>query len=58
MNRTKIVSALKKLNSDKMGKIVEIILDNCPKAYRQVEGDRYQIYFNQIEQKMFHSIKE
>lgn len=49
---------LKRLNTENMGKIVEIIMDNCPKACKYVEEDFCQIILEKIDTVTLEEIRE
>lgn len=49
---------LKRLNAENMGKVVEIIMDNCPKACKYIEEDLCQIVLEKIDAVTLEEIHE
>ena len=49
---------LKRLNTENMGKVVEIIMENCPRACKYIEEDLCQIIFEKIDTATLEEVHE
>lgn len=57
-DRQRLMEKLKRLNAENMGKVVEIIMDSCPKACKYIEEDLCQIVFEKIDAVTLEEIRE
>lgn len=57
-DRQRLMEKLKRLNTENMGKVVEIIMSNCPKACKYIEEDLCQIVVEKIDAVTLEEIRE
>lgn len=57
-DRQRLMEKLKRLNTENMGKVVEIIMENCPRACKYIEEDLCQIIFEKIDTATLEEVHE
>ena len=56
--KLKFSEKLKHLAPDELGQIVQIILNDCPKGFKEVDGDRAQIMVDNLDINTFRKLNE
>ena len=56
--KLELTKNVKELNSDKLGKVVEIIKTKCSLAYRDLDGENCQIIVDNLDRNTYEEINK
>ena len=54
----KFSEKLKHLAADELGQIVQMIINECPKGFKEVDGDKAQIMVDNLDINIFRKLNE